>query len=119
MSKIGTTKLTAGVMLAVALFNQTKETLEDGSFQPMEAFKFIDELTQLPEVIQSASEMRDEINDLDHAEREELEAKVAKSLNIAREDVAEVVTDAIDWIFGSYKLVSSLRSVVSKNEAGS
>lgn len=104
---LGTEKLKVAVKLGVALFNQAKESTKDG-FQVMDVFSFVDELSQLPEVIKSAAEMKAEMNDLDMAERQEILELVKGSLDVTDEKAQEIVTAALDLIFAIYKGVTIL-----------
>lgn len=104
---LGTEKLKSAVKLGVALFNQAKTSTADG-FQVMDVFSFVDELSQLPEVIKSASEMKAELNDLDMAERQEILELVKGSLDVTDEKAQEIVTAALDLVFAIYHGVTLL-----------
>lgn len=106
---LGIDKLKAAVLLLVAFFNQGKESAADG-VQPLDAFSFIDELAQLPEVIASKDQVMAELNDLSIDERQEIIAAVMDKLNVTEEKAQEIVANAIDAAAANFKLV---RSIVS------
>ena len=99
----------ATILLFVAFFNQAKESAADG-FQPLDAFSFIDELAQLPEVIASKDQVLAELNDLSVDERQEIIEAVKQKLNVTDEKAQEIVANAIDTAAATFKLV---RSIVS------
>ena len=104
---LGTDKLKVAVKLGVALFNQAKTSTEDG-FQVMDIFGFVDELSQLPEVIKSAADMKAELNDLDMNERQEILDLVKAELKVENEKAEEIVVAALDLVFAIYNGVQIL-----------
>ena len=104
---LGIEKIKTAVKFAVAFKNQAKESLADG-FQTMDLFGFVDELSQLPEVIKSASEMKAELNDLDLSERKELADFVKNELKVEDPNIEQVIVDSMDWVFATYKLVGDV-----------
>jgi len=104
---LGITKLKAGILLLVALFNQGKESAEDG-IQPMDAFSFIDELAQAPGILASKDEMLAELNDLDPAERQEIISAVAEKLNVDDVKAESIVLKAMDVAFAGYALTKEI-----------
>lgn len=104
---LGTEKLKVAVKLGVALFNQAKASTEDG-FQVMDIFGFVDELSQLPEVIKSAADMKAELNDLDMNERQEILDLVKSELKVENERAEEIVVAALDLVFAIYNGVQIL-----------
>lgn len=103
---LGTENLERGIMLGVDFFNQTAEALE-GGFQTIEIFKFIDELTRLPEVIKTKQEMIDELNDMDSTERQNIIQKIKDKLNVTPEDAEVKALAVIDWLFATYSGVKA------------
>jgi len=103
---MGIENLKKAVGLAAAFKNQTTEALADG-FQTMDIFGFIDELSQLPAVIQSAEDLKAELNDLTLEERTELNEYVLSLNVVAEENLEAFIANALDWAFATYKVVTS------------
>lgn len=111
---LGTDKLQSAVKLGIALFNQAKEATGDG-FQVMDIFSFVDELTQLPGIINSAEAMKQELNDLDLNERAEILQLVKDGLQIDDAKAEDVVVAILDMIFALYKGVSIITGKAAVN----
>ena len=103
----GIENIKRAVKLAAAFKNQTTTALADG-FQTMDIFGFIDELSQLPEVIASADQLKEELNDLSLEERKELNELVLSLDVVAEEGTEQFIADALDWAFATYKVVTSI-----------
>lgn len=101
---LGTENLTNAVMLGVKFRKQYHESFADG-FQVIDLFSFVDEASEMPNIIKSAPLMKAELNDLDLTERGKIIETVKAELD-DDEDVEEVVGNAIDWVAATYKLVS-------------
>ncbi len=109
MGKLGVEKLQAAILLAVAFFNQGKQSSEDG-VQASDIFAFIDEAMQIQGVLATGAEIKAELDDLDMTERQGIIDAVGKNLDIASEKAEQVVLDAIDWVAASYKMARNLVS---------
>lgn len=103
----GIENIKRAVKLAAAFKTQTTTALADG-FQTMDIFGYVDELSQLPEVISSADQLKAELNDLTLEERTELRELVLSLDVVTEEAVEQFIVDALDWAFATYKIVSSI-----------
>ena len=112
MEKLGVSKLQAGILLAVAFANQTKEAFADG-FKASDLFGYIDEAMQVQGILASAKEMKAELDDMDMSERQQIMDAVAKELKVDSEKVTGVVLAALDFVAATYHLVNELRTVAS------
>jgi len=111
MAKLGINNLKKAVRLATSIGNEFQTALADGKFQATEAFGFIDEVAQLPDVINSRNEIAAEAKDIDSAEGQELRQYVRDELHIANEKVEDVIDAAVNWILSTAQLVVVARSV--------
>jgi len=103
---MGIENLKKAVGLAAAFKKQTTEALADG-FQTMDLFGFIDEMAAVSGVIESAQAMKEELNDLSLEERTELNEYVLSLDVVAAENLAQFIANALDWVFATYKVVTS------------
>lgn len=106
---LGVEKLKTGVLLVVAFFNQAKEAAKDG-FKAQDLFLFIDEAMQVQGVLQSAAEMKAELDDMDTAERQSIMDAVRENLNVEDAKAEAIVLAAFDWLAATY---NTLRTVAS------
>lgn len=97
------------IMLLVDLYKQGKEA-GIGGFQPIEAFKFIDELARVPDVYNNFKQTVAELKDSSFEERSALEKKVAASLNETPERARNIVTKGIDAIIGIVVFIDTIMS---------
>lgn len=111
MSKLGVSNLKKAVRFATSIGNEIQTALADGKFAPTEAFSFIDEIAQLPDIINSRSEIVAEAKDIDSAEGKELRDYVRTELNIASDKVENVIDAALAWIFATVELIQVSRSL--------
>ena len=113
MSKFGVSNLKKAVRFATSVGNEFQNALADGKFSATEAFNFIDEVAQLPEIINSRAEIVAEAKDIDSAEGQELRQYVRTELNIANEKVEDVIDSAINWVLATAQLVVVAKSLKS------
>ena len=113
MSKFGITNLKKCVRFATSVGNEFQNSLADGKFSGIEAFNFIDEVAQLPEIINNRAEIVAEAKDIDSVEGQELREYVRTELNIANEKVEDVIDSAINWVLATAQLVVLSKSLKS------
>lgn len=106
---MGNQKLKTAVLLGVALIMQGFESTKDG-FQVMDIFGFVDELSQLPEVIKSGAEMKAELDDLDLVERQDIYDAVKEKWNLDNERAENLAIAGLDIVFSIYNGVKVARA---------
>lgn len=114
MEKFGTEAIKKGLALAFAIGKQTEVAYEDKKFTLGDIPGYLDELMQLPGVIQAGPEILDEALDISAEERTELDAWAKQNFDIANDDVEEKVDAGLDWIISTLML----KKAFTKKPAG-
>ena len=108
---VGIKNLKRAVKFAIDVTNQFIEAMADGKFTVFESFGFIDELSQIPGVVNSASEVLQEVKDLSEEEKNELTQYVVDELHIPSEKVEDVIAKSISFAFATNELVAAIKGV--------
>lgn len=108
---VGIVNIKKAVKFGIDFANQAIKALQDKKISFLEALGFIDELSQLPGVIESGKDIVSEINDLSPEERKELHDYVTMELDIPAEKVEKVIADSVDAIISIYTLIDGIRKL--------
>jgi hypothetical protein len=100
--------------LGLGLGMQISTAFEDGKFTWKDAFGFVDELMEVPGVLKNWNAIKDELEDLDAAEREELHAYIIQEFDIPNDRIEHVVEFALGVGINAVGLVDLVKSLKSK-----
>lgn len=102
---LGIDNLKKGVKFACDFTKQMAEALADKKFTWMETFGFVDELIQVPGLVKSWPELKQEVADLTEEEKTELFDYLRTEFDLPNEDLEVLVEDSLNWIVITVTLV--------------
>ena len=109
MGKFGIENLKKAAKFGIELGEQLSSVLEDGKLKAVEILSFIDELMQLPGVVNAAADIKQELIDLDSAERAELSDYIKSEFDISNEKIESAIESGLDVISAVIILIDVLK----------
>lgn len=109
MGKFGIENLKKAAKFGIELGEQLSSVLEDGKLKAVEMLSFIDELMQLPGVVNAAADIKQELIDLDSAERAELSDYIKSEFDISNEKIESAIESGLDVISAVIILIDVLK----------
>lgn len=109
MGKFGIENLKKAAKFGIELGEQLSSVLEDGKLKAVEMLSFIDELMQLPGVVNAASEIKQEVFDLDATERAELSDYIKGEFDIANDKIEIAIEAGLDVIASVIILIDTFK----------
>lgn len=100
----------------ISLAAQLDHALEDKKFRWHEAFGFVDELKELPELISKMDEAGAEFRDLDIVEKNQLVEFVADELELSNEWAEKITQNALDTAAAVYLNIKTFKELKSSRK---
>jgi hypothetical protein len=94
----GIDKMKSGLGDVIEIYQTVKEALEDKKVTLWEGIEIGTKSIKLFKVVKDFSEIKQELCDLDEAERAELVEYFAEKLDLSNEKVEHIIECAFDWI---------------------
>lgn len=110
----GISNLKKMVKFATDFTEQVADSLSDGKFSWMEAFGFVDEVSQIPGVVKSWPAIKQELSELNEDERKELHQYVTEEFDIPNDRVEAFVESALGWAINAIALVELWKTLKAK-----
>lgn len=109
MGQFGIENLKFAAKLGIELGEQTSEVLEDGKLKALEMLSFIDELMQLPGIVNSAADIKNEVLELDAEDRAALNAYIQVEFDIPNEKLESIIEAGLDVIISLFILADHFK----------
>lgn len=109
--KYGIDNLKKIVKFACDFTAQINTALSDGKFTWTDSFGFIDELTQVPGVIKAFPAVKQEITDLDEAEKKELYDFIVENFDIPDDHVEKLIENSIAFTLAAVELFEQWKAI--------
>lgn len=109
MGQFGIENLKKAAKLGIELGEQTSEVLEDGKLKALEMLSFIDELMQLPGIVNSAADIKNEVLELDAEDRASLNAYIQAEFDIPNEKLESIIEAGLDVIISLFILADHFK----------
>lgn len=90
---------------------QVSVALEDGKFQWNEAFGFIDEVMEIPNVVKSFAEVKKELSELSETEIESLHAYLVEEFDLPNDAVEAFVENSVLFAISALALVEQWKAL--------
>lgn len=90
---------------------QINTAMADGKFSWTESFGFIDELAQIPGVIKSFPSVKQEIADLDVAEKKELYDFIVDNFDIPNDHVEKLIENSLAFALAAVELFEQWKAI--------
>lgn len=104
------------VKFSCDLTKQISEALADGKFVWSEAFGFVNEVMQIPGVVKSFPDIKNELSELTPEERQELNDYFAAEFDIANDKIEAFIEHALSLAISLVALVEEWKK---RNQSGS
>lgn len=109
MGKFGIENLKKAAKFGIELGEQTSEVLEDGKLKALEMLSFIDELMQLPGVVNAAADIKNEVMELDEADRAELNAYIQAEFDIPNDKLESMIEAGLNVVISLFILADHFK----------
>ncbi len=109
MGQFGIENLKKAAKLGIELGEQTAEVLEDGKLKAIEMLQFIDELMQLPGVVNAAQDIKDEVMELDAEDRAALNAYIQAEFDIPNDKLEAIIKAGLDVVISIFILADHFK----------
>lgn len=97
------------VKFACDFTKEVATAMSDGKFQWSEAFGFIDEIMQIPGVVKSWPEVKQEIGELSLEERQALYDYLVTEFDIPNDEVEAKIEASLQWVLNTIALIEGWR----------
>lgn len=109
MGQFGIENLKKAAKLGIELGEQTSEVLADGKLKALEMLSFIDELMQLPGIVNSAADIKNEVLELDEADRAALNAYIQVEFDIPNEKLESIIESGLNVVISLFILADHFK----------
>lgn len=99
------------VLFALGLTAQIAKAMEDGKFAWTESFGFVDELIQIPGVVKSFPAVKQEVADLDEAERKELYDFIVANFDLPNDKLEATIEHSLAFTIAAAALYEQWRDL--------
>lgn len=111
MNKFGIENIKKIVLFALGFTQQISVALADGKFQWTDGFGFIDELTEIPDVVKSFPSIKQEIADLNTEERKQLEEFIILNFNLPKAEIAAAIESSLSFALSAVALYQQFKAL--------
>lgn len=109
MGKFGIENLKKAAKFGIDLGEQLSSVLEDGKLKTIEMLSFLDELMQLPGVVNAAADIKNEVLELDEADRAELLDYVKSEFDIPNDRLEAMVEAGLSTVASLMILIDTFK----------
>lgn len=113
MNKLGIKNLKLFVAFVLGLQQEIREASKDG-FTFMDSLGLVDNVSKLPAIISNASNIHQEIIDLDEEERAELNFHIQEQFDIPNDQIELAIEESIDFGFQTWRYISRMTRILKK-----
>lgn len=108
--QVGVENLKRLVKFGCDVTKQLSDSLSDG-YQWTDLLSLVDELSQIPGVVQSLPQVKAELADLSPAERTELHGYLVQEFDIPNDDVEAFIENALSFVLSALALVEQWKAL--------
>lgn len=110
MSKIGIENLKKAILFGIALAMHAADALKDKKVSLAEVFGFVPDLMKVPDLVQSLPAIKDELKDLDEAERTELNAYIKDKFDLPDDKLEAAIEGGVNIVTSVLNEVELIQS---------
>lgn len=117
MKKLGIENITIIISFGLSFGNELGEALEDKNLSFREALGFLDDLNDIPDVIDAIKRAPAEFLDLDDQEKIQIQEMVKTEFNIADDMVEEAIEESFAFALSTFRYIMRMRKIFTKKAA--